>query len=581
MAGSRRHWKEKNGRFWARMAIPEALRPFLGGRTQLAEPLGGDRTIASQNHAAAVARLQQQISQARAQAGMAGTAGSPADAASCPPCVRAPLTPEIIQEIAHRHYRQVISDYDAKQECMPSLEDQQAEYDRIMQKIDTGEISDSEDPVGAIMAQTDYELMRGAREHDRRLRRLRMDALKVRLGSGDHTLVEISTNRAVEEHSLAAARGSKDRQMLSVALVRAEIAALTQTLERDAGNFEGQSGDPILQPPQRSVLAQTRISLQDLFQDYILSRQQLGKHRDGGANWNHTIADLRKFWGHDDAGRISKRNLLDWRDALLSSGKAPKTVSDKYLAAIRAVLKWAHDNDRLPSNEASSVQQQVPRKIQMREKGYSTLEATRILKAAYHYQPPHRTNPANQERPWLSDAKRWVPLLAAFSGARPTELTQLRKEDLRIEAGRWIMRITPEAGSVKTGQFRDVPLHPQLVSLGFADFVIKAGSGPLFHRAHSPEKYVSSARAISGEISEWLNRLRLVPDSVQPNYGFRHRFKTLGLEQGAPTRILNAIQGHPGTTASDGYGDVTITAMLRVIDAFAEYDLNVPVMSKD
>lgn len=92
------------------------------------------------------------------------------------------------------------------------------------------------------------------------------------------------------------------------------------------------------------------------------------------------------------------------------------------------------------------------------------------------------------------------------------------------------MRITPEAGSVKTGQFRDVPLHPQLVSLGFADFVIKAAPGPLFHRAPSQEKYVTSARAISGEISEWLNRLGLVPDGVQPNYGFRHRFKTLGLE---------------------------------------------------
>lgn len=70
-----------------------------------------------------------------------------------------------------------------------------------------------------------------------------------------------------------------------------------------------------------------------------------------------------------------------------------------------------------------------------------------------------------------------MPLLAAFSGARPTELTQLRKEDLRIEAGRWIMRITPKAGSVKTGQFSDVPLDPQLVSLGFADYSQKPQLG--------------------------------------------------------------------------------------------------------
>lgn len=89
---------------------------------------------------------------------MAGTAGSSADTTSCPPCVRLPLTPDIIQKLVHRHYRQVISDHGTKQQRMPSLEDHQAEYDRIMQEIDTGEISDSEDPVGAIMAQTDYEL---------------------------------------------------------------------------------------------------------------------------------------------------------------------------------------------------------------------------------------------------------------------------------------------------------------------------------------------------------------------------------------------------------------------------------------
>jgi len=38
---------------------------------------------------------------------------------------------------------------------------------------------------------------------------------------------------------------------------------------------------------------------------------------------------------------------------------------------------------------------------------------------------------------------------------------------VRKENGRWIIRITPEAGSVKAEDFRDIPLHQQLIDLGF------------------------------------------------------------------------------------------------------------------
>jgi hypothetical protein len=45
------------------------------------------------------------------------------------------------------------------------------------------------------------------------------------------------------------------------------------------------------------------------------------------------------------------------------------------------------------------------------------------------------------------------------------------------------MRITADAGTVKAGGYRDVPLHPQLVDLGFTDFVNASPDGPLFYRA--------------------------------------------------------------------------------------------------
>ncbi len=170
------------------------------------------------------------------------------------------------------------------------------------------------------------------------------------------------------------------------------------------------------------------------------------------------------------------------------------------------------------------------------------------------------------------NAKRWVPLLCAFSGARVSEITQLRKEDVREEGGRWIIRITPDAGTMKAGHYRDVPLHRQVIAEGFVQFVEQAGKGPLFHTGTDPEKYAAKAVRMTNQVGTWLQETGVVPDGVQPNYAWRHRFKTQARDIGADIRVVDGIQGHAGRTASDGYGDVSITAKARVIDALPEYE---------
>lgn len=48
----------------------------------------------------------------------------------------------------------------------------------------------------------------------------------------------------------------------------------------------------------------------------------------------------------------------------------------------------------------------------------------------------------------------------------------------------------------------------------------------------------------------------------------------MGREMGLSDRTIDAIQGHAGKTAGDGYGDVTIIAKAKVIDAMPDYELN-------
>lgn len=564
MAAKRRHWKEKDGRFWARISIPFALRPTFDGKTQLTEPLGGDLRVADKNHATALARLQGKIENARS---MLGSATTPA---MSEPTLRA-LTPADNERAGWLHYTTLLQADERNRASMLTPAEIDEELEKSMRISDIGDCSN---PSVVFNRFTDYELKLGARDFDAQRRTRRLAALRSAVTTADTRLVDDVVQQYVDGQKLLVEPRSSEWRMLAHTLTRVEIEALQRTLERDSGIFNDTPSDAIVKPPAASQEILDPVPLQKLFDDYIATRQAIGKHRDGGANWQNVIVGLIKFLGHSDARKITKRNLLDWRDALMASGKSAKTVSDKHLAAVSAVLRWASENDHLPTNEVKTVRQQVPRKVQTREKGYTTEEAVKVLKASLKHMPAERVNPSNRESAHITAAKRWVPLLCAFTGARITEMTQLRKEDVRQEGERWIIRISPEAGTVKTGQYRDVPLHVQVIELGFQSFVEAAENGPLFHGAKAPSKYVAGSQATAGRLSKWLHDLNLVPTGLQPSYGWRHRFKTLGLDTGASDRVLNGIQGHPGKTASDGYGDVTIAAKLRVIDGLSAYDLS-------
>lgn len=93
----------------------------------------------------------------------------------------------------------------------------------------------------------------------------------------------------------------------------------------------------------------------------------------------------------------------------------------------------------------------------------------------------------------------------------------------------------------------------------YADFELKAGARH-FDQNNRTRRLSALRSAVNA-------------GDIQPSYGWRHRFKTQGRELGTSDRVLDAIQGHPGSTASDNYGDVTISAKLKVIDALPDYDL--------
>ncbi|MEH6521100.1 DUF6538 domain-containing protein [Sulfitobacter sp.] len=517
MAGKIRHLINRSGRYHARLVVPKDLRQVIG-KTELRTPLGADYRQALKMLPSAVAQLQHQIGEAERKLGQ-GTKP-----------MRYPLAPD---QIAHAHYiqRLAFDDELRNDRRWPSV------------GIDDGYVE-----------QLRYAI--AGRADDQEL----------------EELVGSQIERFRKAGNLDAATGSAEWRTIARALCSAEYEALERVVERDEGDFSGTPTAPIIVNAQPSEKPQERVSLSGLWKDYVLIRKQAGFMRDGGKRQSVAIESLRKFLKHDDARKATKKDLLAWRDNLIKT-LAAKTVSDVYLSTVRSLFSWAVENDRLPENPATNVRQPKPRKVYGRERGYTDVEATKLLSACRAYKPKPDEFGNIRESDRMVQTKRWVPLLCAFTGARVAEITQLRKEDIRKEEGQWIVRITPDAGTVKSGGYRDVPLHPQVIEEGFVTFLENSKAGPLFHTATDPAKYEQFARTTAEKLSKWLRTANLVPEDVQPSHGWRHRFKTLCREYGIPDGTYDAIQGHSGKTASANYGDVTLKTKVIAIECLPRYQL--------
>jgi integrase len=148
-------------------------------------------------------------------------------------------------------------------------------------------------------------------------------------------------------------------------------------------------------------------------------------------------------------------------------------VRNNWVRPARGVFGWAFDQKLISANPFQGIKIKVRRRPRDREgRAFDEREQATILYAAYA---------ETETDSFLGAARRWVPWLMAYSGARCGEITQLRKEDIVLRDGVQVMELSPEAGTVKTGQGRTVPPHEHIIEQGFLDFVRSRRDGPLFY----------------------------------------------------------------------------------------------------
>jgi integrase len=227
---------------------------------------------------------------------------------------------------------------------------------------------------------------------------------------------------------------------------------------------------------------------------------------------------------------------------------SPTTYKDNYKAPLKAFLRDArrdYGDEGFPALIVDGIDY-----IGNREAGEDEQRALTVAELQKLFEGSgFAAVAADPER----EALYWLPVACLFTGARPRELCQVNPQhDFGEEGGIAFLDFdtaTPSGKgvvkSIKTGEARRVPLHPELVRLGFPEYlkrVKEAGADRLFPSMRV--KKGNPFEVAGGVFTEFLKGAGLYDNAAPPGrqvlgaYVLRKSFITQASNQGVMSREL-------------------------------------------
>jgi len=323
---------------------------------------------------------------------------------------------------------------------------------------------------------------------------------------------------------------------------------------------------------------------------------------------NEHVVSVRMVEEHFGEARpiykITKRDVIDYKNALLelpshyvkrfpgmimpdaiAANKKrkepfallePRTVNDKWLSSLRALLNWCAQNDIIPDNPANGIK--------------ASYQADKGKPSRVNFDPGDLAkifaNPLfDRSTPW--GETQWAYLLSLYCGTRPSELAQVKLDSIRHEREILVMRIQEQTKN--SGSQRAIPIHSELVRLGFADYVAvlrQSGAKHLFpewyadgmkalRRAEAKAQATGTPITLNHHFPKFIPRRFNVTyrrkigivDSRKDFYAFRHTFKTGLAQAGVSKGIRDDLTGHADSSAGSVYvHGVSLDAMKEGIE---------------
>jgi len=173
-----------------------------------------------------------------------------------------------------------------------------------------------------------------------------------------------------------------------------------------------------------------------------------------------------------------------------------------------------------------------------------------------------------EERSGGGPATYWIPLLGLYTGARITELAQLRVSDITEADGVPVIRITDEGEGQKvktTGSRRSLPVHSELIRLGLLDYAEGL-------RQENPDGSLWPLLQNPKLMSAWFGRYRKSIPGLEGKWldfhSLRHTVRTKLAKAGVAEKTMDAITGHVdgGSTGRRVYTHLDMEDLQQAIE---------------
>lgn len=303
-----------------------------------------------------------------------------------------------------------------------------------------------------------------------------------------------------------------------------------------------------------------------------------GKFGPTAKRWRPKIKAFCDFVGHRDLKRMTTADGYRWVDHLVAERYSYKSVKDVWIAALSATAGFTIERRKLAQNPFLQIKVRkdksadAPAEAQPRKpprKGFTPGEANLILTATL-------ATPSHLISVEMRAARRWLPWLCAYSGARINELTSLHPKDVsKVTAKVWCMTIKPSLE--KTDQSRIVPIHSHVIDQGFGAYVEERRkmNKQLFYdpeRGRDGKAGNPQFKKVAERIGEWVHVLG-IPVGVKPNHAWRHLFKSVARHVRMDREVEGFITGHRPKDANAGndYGDRWINTMAAEIEKYPRF----------
>ena len=257
--------------------------------------------------------------------------------------------------------------------------------------------------------------------------------------------------------------------------------------------------------------------------------------------------------------RITRDNLLEFRDLLY---KIPTKLAQKSRykdKSLSQILKLGEKDDKLSE---PTIQKYMIRVIQFFnycfDSGYIGKSITAKMNVKIDIDPskravlPYDASEARKIFEIVTSIKRsgkspssrieaselyYVTMIAAYSGMRIKEITQLHKEDIALKDGIYCFNINTNDGkTTKTkNSIRFVPIHSKLIDLGLLEYVNSKKSGNIFK---------VSNKDFSEIFRSQIQRKFIDKDSKKTFYSFRHYFIDYLVQREVEANLIAQIVGH-------------------------------------